>query len=121
MRRAIGMGFLMMVAALCTGPAGADDTLPNPVRTCTDLRAYIDGDTMTMDRFKALMTAAGADLTQGGNDSLDMQCKLTAVVKNVVIVQRVMRKDDGGEVRVATQVVTEGGICKLTKISVDGC
>jgi hypothetical protein len=102
-------------------PAVADP-LPNPVRTCTDINAYIDSDkSMTMDRFKSLLTAAGFNLEAGGNAGLDNQCKLTAVVKHVVMVQRILKKEDGTEVRVTTQVVQDNGACKLTDIALSGC
>ena len=114
---------VLVLAAVVFGVTapGADDPLPNPVKTCADLRAYIDGDAMTMDRFKTLMTNAGADLSKGGNDALDMQCKLVGVVRNVVLSQRVFVKEDGTLVRIDTQVVKDGDVCKLTRIEVTGC
>ena len=72
-------------------------SLPNPVKTCSDVRAYVDANnSMTMDSFKSLLTSAGADLSKGGNDGLDMQCKVVPYVKSAVIFsQRVLTKDDG--------------------------
>ena len=86
------------------------------------MRAYIDTDnSMTMDTFRTLLTAGGADLSTGGNHSLDLQCKVTAYVKNVIMVQRVFRKDDGTIVSVSTHVVDDNGVCKLTEITLTGC
>ena len=109
-------------AGSCGGASVAEQALPNPVKTCEDARAYIGGDnSMTMDRFKALMTAAGNDLSGGGAARLDTQCKLTAVVRQVMMVQHVLTKDDGAVVSISTQVVQDNGVCKLTNISLTNC
>src|ERR1700743_3636850 len=90
--------------------ADADTVLPSPVKTCEDMRAYIASDSsMPMENFKKLMTASGWNLGADGSGSLDMQCKLTAVVKNVVLSQRVMKKSDGSVVSLAARVVTDNG------------
>lgn len=106
----------------CAGISVAAESRPNPIRTCDDVRAYIDADnSMTMDTFRTLLTAGGADLSTGGNHSLDLQCKATAYVKNVVMIQRVLKKDDGSVVSVSTHVIDDNGVCKLTQISLTGC
>lgn len=99
-------------------------TVPaNPVTTCADVRTYIAPDnSMTMDAFKQLLTAAGNDLSKGGNDALDMQCKVVPYVKNAVImIQHIMKTSDGTPVAIKTQVVLDGGACKLSKIELSGC
>jgi hypothetical protein len=106
----------------CGGASLAEPALPNPIKTCEDVRAYIDTDnSMTMDKFKALMNAGGADLGSRGNAALDNQCKMTAFVKQVTMIQRVLEKDDGNIVSVSTDVVMDNGVCKLTNISLMGC
>ena len=82
----------------------------------------IDSDnSMTMDTFRTLLTASGFDLSAGGNHAADMQCKVTAYVKNVVMIQPVLKKDDGGVVSVSTQVIEDNGVCKLVHITLEGC
>ena len=119
MRHGHGLCIVAGLLALGAAPAGAGDALPSPAKTCSDVRAYVDGDTITMDRFKALMTAAGNDLS--GGEALDNQCKLTAYVKHVVITQHILSKDGGGEIRINTEIVNDNGVCKLTQITLDGC
>ena len=97
--------------------ASAQSTLPNPVRTCGDIRAYIGPDqTMTMDTFKSLLTAAGADLSNGHDQGLDLQCKAAGAVKHVLMIQRIL-----GDIRLSANVVLDNGVCKLTKITVPSC
>ena len=101
--------------------AMAQGTLPNPVKTCADVNAYVTDRSMTMDRFKTLLTAAGADLRGGGEQALDNQCKATAYAKQVIMSQGILRKDDGGIVRMETKIINDNGVCRLTEISVSGC
>jgi hypothetical protein len=109
-------------AISCIGVSMAAEPRPNPVKSCEDVRAYIDTDnSMTMDTFKSLLTAAGADLSTGGGHSLDLQCKVTAVVKHVVMSQSILKKADGSVIGVSTEVVTDNGVCKLVNISLTGC
>jgi hypothetical protein len=114
---------LLPVFLACSNIAVAGDVVPaNPVRTCTDVQTYMASDnSMTMDQFKNLMTASGADLSKGGNEALDNQCKVTAYVKNVIMVQHILKKDDGGLVAIKTRVIMDNGVCKLTDIALEGC
>jgi len=116
---------LIITAASCAAfgarPVTAGDNLPSPVKTCADVGAYIGRDnTMTMDTFKTLLTAGGFDMSRGENN-IDMQCKLTKVVKNVVLSQHVLTTDDGREIRVTARVIDDSGICKLVNVAVSGC
>jgi len=83
--------------------------------------AYIVDRSMTMDSFKKLLTAAGADLRRGGEQALDNQCKATAYAKHVLMSQHVLTNAGGGEVRISTQIINDNGTCRLTEISVGGC
>jgi hypothetical protein len=121
MRLTSGMAAAILAAASAT-TAEAGSTLPDPVSSCNDVRAYIRADnSMTMDDFKKLLTAAGMDLSGGGSHALDMQCKATAFAKNVILSQHVLTKQDGTEIRVNTRVTQEGGVCRLTEIDLAGC
>ena len=121
------MGKRLMVPAVsllqlfALEPSVAQDALPNPVKTCADVSAYVTDRSMTMDAFKKLLTAAGADLRGRGEQALDNQCKATAYAKHVVMSQHVLTKADGGEVRISTQIINDNGTCRLTEISVGGC
>jgi hypothetical protein len=114
---------LLLMFFVCSNVAVAGDVIPaNPVRTCADVQTYMASDnSMTMDQFKNLMTASGADLSKGGNEALDNQCKVTAFVKNVIMVQPILRKDGGGLVAIKTRVIMDNGVCKLTDIALEGC
>jgi hypothetical protein len=97
--------------------AAAADSLPNPVKTCADIRAYIGPDgTMTMDTFKQVLIAAGMVWDDRAEQGLNNQCKVTAYVRTVVMIQHV-----GEHMVVTTQVVDDNGVCKLTDISLSGC
>jgi len=97
--------------------AVAQDTRPNPVKTCADVRAYIDPDgSMTMETFKKVLIATGRSWGPQQEGGLDNQCKVTAYVKNVIMVQHVTPT-----ILLTTRVVNDGGVCKLTNISIDGC
>ncbi len=110
------------VTAFGTRPALTEGSLPKSVKSCADVRAYIDADkSMTMDTFKKLMTAAGANLDEGGGTNLDTQCEATAYVKNVMMSQRIFSGAGGNEVRITTKLITDNGTCKLTQIVLDGC
>ena len=110
------------IAISCLGTSAASEVRPSQVKTCEDVRAYIDADnSMTMDTFRTLLTAAGADLSAGGNHALDNECKMTAHVKNLVMIQSVLKRDDGSVVSVSTQVIEDNGTCKLVHISLAGC
>jgi hypothetical protein len=114
----------ILIAAifLATGTASAQTPLPNPVKTCEDVRAYIGPDeSMTMESFKGLLTASGADLSGGGSGALDLQCKASAYVKHDIMSQHVLTKASGGEIRLTGHLVMDNGTCKLTEISVAGC
>jgi hypothetical protein len=115
----LAIPFLMLSSELTE----AEDILPSPVKTCQDVHAYVSADnSMTMDKFKKLLTAAGKDLSDGGNKGLDMQCQAVPYVKQAVIMsQRVLTKDDGGEIRVVTRVTLDHGVCKLVDLSISGC
>ena len=71
---------------------------------------------MTMNTFKSLLTAAGADLSNGHDQGLDLQCKATGAVKHVIMIQRVL-----GDIRLSAHVITDNGVCKLTEITVPRC
>jgi hypothetical protein len=108
---------------MAMGTASAQTQLPSPVKTCKDVQAYIESDqSITMDSFKALLTASGADLTKGGSTALDLQCKANAYVEHHIVSQRVLTTASGGEIRLNGLLITDSsGVCKLTKISVAGC
>jgi hypothetical protein len=102
---------------LMTAPAVAQTPLPNPVKTCEDVRAYIGPDqSMTMDTLKSLLTASGTDPSKSGDQGLDMQCKAADAVGQLILSQRVL-----GGIRINAHVITDNGVCKLNQISVTGC
>jgi hypothetical protein len=111
----------LSLQVLAAEPTVAQDQLPNPVKTCADVSAYITDRSMTMDALKKLLTASGTDLKGSGGQFLDNQCKLTANVKHLVMSQHVLTKTDGVEIRIITQIVNDNGTCRLTEISVSGC
>jgi uncharacterized protein (DUF305 family) len=120
----LATGILFAMIFMSDGElAGAQSLLPSPVKTCQDVHAYVSADnSMTMETFKKLLTAAGKNLNNGGNTALDMQCQAVPHVKQAVIMsQRVLTKDDGGEVRAITRVTLDNGICKLVDLSISGC
>ena len=123
--RSVKLGIVFATSILISScdEGSAQDSLPNPVKTCQDVRAYVGaGNSMTMESFKSLLTAAGADLSKGGGKALDMQCKVVPYVKQSVIMsQRVLTKNDGGEIRLTTRVTLDNGVCKLVDLSIDGC
>jgi hypothetical protein len=88
-----------------------------------DVQAYIDPDqSITMNSFKALLTASGTDLTKGGSGALDLQCKANAYVKHHIMSQRGLTTASGGDIRFTGLLITDSnGVCKLTEISVAGC
>jgi len=108
---------------MAMGTASAQTQLPRPVKTCKDVQAYIDSDqSITMDSFRALLTASGADLTKGGSAALDLQCRSNAYVKHHILSQRVLTTTSAGEIRLNGLLITDSsGVCKLTQISVAGC
>lgn len=120
---AIGVFLATPFLVLSSEMTKAEDTLPSPVKTCHDVHAYVSTDnSMTMDTFKKLLTAAGKDLSNGGNKALDAQCQAVPYVKQAVIMsQRVLTKDDGGEIRIITRVILDNGVCKLSDLSISGC
>jgi hypothetical protein len=121
MTKRFAVAVILSLQVFAAEPTVAQDSLPNPVKTCADVSAYITNRSITMDGFKKLLTAAGADIRGGGEQALDNQCKATAYAKHVVMSQHILTKADGGEIRIATQVINDNGICKLTEISVAGC
>jgi hypothetical protein len=111
----------IIAAVLATGAfagiSGAADSLPNPVKTCADVRAYIGPDgTMTMDTFKKVLIAGGMEWNDRREEGLYGQCKATAYVKMVIMSQHV-----AGSLVVTTRVIDGNGVCKLTDISLDNC
>ena len=91
--------------------------LPDPVKTCDDIRAYMDPDgTMTMETFKKVLIAAGKVWDDRAEEGLNNQCKVTAYVKTVIMMQHV-----GPNMLVNTHVVCDKGVCRLTEISISGC
>ena len=111
----------LSLQAFAAGPSAAQDTLPNPVKACADVNAYITDRSMTMDTLKKLLTAAGANLSGAGERALDNQCKATANAKRVVMSQHVLTPADGREIRIVTRIINDNGTCRLTEISVSGC
>jgi len=115
MRKAIIAAVL--AAGSFAGISGAADSLPNPVKTCADVRAYIGPDgSMTMDSFKQVLIAGGMEWNDYREQAMNNQCKVTAYVKNAIMMQHV-----AGSILVTTKVVTDNGICKLTDISLSNC
>jgi hypothetical protein len=120
-------GQILIIAALALNApaitAKSANSLPSPVRTCQDVRAYIDADnSMTMDTFKRLLIASGRNLAGQGEQALDNQCMMTAFAKSVTVEsESILTKANGGKISVSTQVIKAKGVCKLIKISVDGC
>ncbi|HEY2070180.1 MAG TPA: hypothetical protein VGG48_11550 [Rhizomicrobium sp.] len=110
----------VMLTMVLYGAANAQGVAP--VKSCTDARTYIGADgSMTMDDFRKLMTAAGHDPGNAGNHALDNECKVAPYVGNNIMVQSVLLKDDGTVVSVATKVIIDNGVCKLTQITLSGC
>ncbi len=110
------------LVVLNAGAVQAGDSLPNPVKSCEDARAYVGADnSMTMDTFKKLLIASGQNLDGSGEQALDKQCKVAAVVRNVLLSQHIMTKPDGSEIRAETRVIDENGVCKLVNVSIAGC
>jgi hypothetical protein len=113
---------LVVLGTGCAGTVEAGGSLPNPVKSCQDVRAYIGADnSMTMDTFKKLLIASGQNLAGAGEQGLDSTCKLTALSKNVVMSQHVLTKPDGTEISAKTEVIVDHGVCKLTNVSLSGC
>jgi hypothetical protein len=111
-------GMMRTIAAIAIlailAPANADP--PNPVKTSADVRAYLNADgTMTMDTFKQVLIATGRPWGPPQEAGLDNQCKMTAYVKNVVMMQHVTPS-----ILLSARVIMDGGVCKLTAITVDG-
>jgi hypothetical protein len=100
-----------------SGPLIAEEPPPAHVKSCADVRAYMDADgAMTMATFKTVLIAAGMEWGPQQDKALENQCMVTAYVKQAVLVQHVNRA-----IMVTARVVNEGGVCKLTNISLDGC
>ena len=91
--------------------------LPDPVKTCDDIRAYMDPDgTMTMETFKKVLISAGMVWNDNAEQGLNNQCKVTAYVKTVIMMQHV-----GPNMLLSTHVMNDNGVCRLTEISLSGC
>jgi len=91
--------------------------LPDPVKTCDDIRAYMEPDgTMTMETFKKVLIAAGLQWDDRAEQALKNQCKVTAYVQKAIMMQHV-----GSKMLLSTHVVTDNGVCRLTEISISGC
>jgi hypothetical protein len=104
-------------AIAVAGVSVAQDALPNPIKTCADIRAYIRPDgTMTMDTFKQVLIAGGMEWNDYREDAMNKQCKVTTYVKNAIMIQHV-----AGSILVTTRVVTDNDVCKLTEISLSNC
>jgi hypothetical protein len=110
--------FAAVAGVLFAGSGLAEDApLPARVRSCADVRAYMDADgAMSMATFKTVLIAAGMEWGPEQDKALENQCMVTAYVKQAVLVQHVNRA-----VMVTARVVNQGGVCKLTNISLDGC
>jgi hypothetical protein len=81
------------LAVLGAGAAKAGVSFPDPVSSCNDVRAYIGADnSMTMGVFKKLLTAAGYDLSTGGDKVLARQCKASLYAKTMTMSQHVLTK-----------------------------
>ncbi|MDE2184955.1 MAG: hypothetical protein KGJ78_18225 [Alphaproteobacteria bacterium] len=107
--------FLASLALTFCGSWAA--ALPTPVKTCDDVRAYMEPDgTMTKGNFKKVLIASGMVWDDRAEQGLNNQCKVTAYVKTVIMVQHV-----GPNILVSTHVVGENGVCRLTEISLSGC
>jgi hypothetical protein len=121
------LGSVLCIATLALNTpamaAGAANPLPSPVRTCEDIRAYIDADnSMTMDTFKKLLIASDRDLGGQGEQALDNQCMMTAYAKSVTVESEyILTKEDGGKISVTTQVIKDKGVCKLVNLFLTGC
>ena len=115
-------GIAISFAMIDLSTAKAEDALSNPVKTCADARAYLDADnSMTMETFKKLLIASGMELDDHANQALEQQCKVTAYVKQVVMIQHLGKREDGSAIAASTQVVMDNGTCRLTKVSFDNC
>ena len=114
--------FAVPLVVLGVGTVEAGGPLPNPVKSCEDVRAYIDADnSMTMDTYKKLLIASGENPAGSEDQSLDTTCQLTAAANGVNFTQRVLIKSDGTKVILGSWVIVDGGVCKLTKVSLTGC
>ena len=100
----------------------AEEPLLGRVSSCKDVRTYIDTDqSMTMESFKKLVAAADAPLTEGESRTIDNECKVSAFVKNTLLSQHLLRKADGGEIRLTARVTMDAGLCRLVDVSIAGC
>jgi hypothetical protein len=119
--RIVSIGLLSGMAAIAAARSQTPDNLPNPVKTCDDVRAYTDPDgSMPMERFKSLMSADGYDMTAPENQAYSAMLCDQAGQRKVTMVQYV-KLGGAAKVKFTAPIVNEGGICKLATVTLDGC
>lgn len=117
----VGLGFVIATASMAIAEDQAPSTLPSPVKTCADIRAYIDSDgSMPLERLKSLFTAGGFDMTTSHNrEYIAMVCSV-ARVRQTGLVQN-LKLGEGRTARFTSRVVDDHGTCKIENITLQGC